>query len=307
MTADLRIGAMFPPSRPLRELPAAARSLERLGYDELWIAEDCFAHAGFASAATALAHTTRLSVGIGLLPAPIRNVAVAAMELGSLAQLHPGRVHAAFGHGVEAWMRQIGARPRNRLDALREVVSATRALLTGETVVARGSHVVLDHVALDHPPGRPPPILIGTTGERGISLAGAVADGVLLPEGSAPAAVSWATTSFERPIAATVYAWLRVEAERGTALGRVRPVVRAWRDARAYPNLLARSGLTPTGDVRDDELRTIAVAGDPRDCAAAIGRLHAAGASSVVLVPIGDDHDAQLERVATDVVPLLGA
>ena len=297
---------MFPPTRPLRELPAAARSLERLGYDELWIAEDCFAHAGFTSAATALAYTTRLSVGIGLLPVPVRNVAITAMELGSLAQLHPGRVHAAFGHGVEAWMRQIGARPRNRLDALREVVVATRSLLNGEVVSATGSHVVLDAVALDHPPGQPPPILIGTTGVRGIALAGTVADGVLLPEGSAPGAVTWATTSLGRPIDATVYAWLRVEDDRASALDRVRPVVRGWRDDNSYPNLVVHGGLPRTGAVNDDELRNVAVAGDVRDCADAIAALRAAGASSVVLAPIGHDHDAQLERVAADVVPLLG-
>jgi alkanesulfonate monooxygenase SsuD/methylene tetrahydromethanopterin reductase-like flavin-dependent oxidoreductase (luciferase family) len=295
---------MFPPSRPLPELPAAARGLERLGYDELWIAEDCFAHAGFACAATALAHTTRLSVGIGLLPASVRNVAVAAMELGSLAQLHPGRVQAAFGHGVETWMRQIGARAPDRLAALREVVSAARALLDGDTVCTSGRHVVLDRVALDHPPGRPPPILIGTTGERGIALAGALADGVLLPEGAAPAAVTWATTSFGQPIAATVYAWLRVETDRASALARIRPVVQAWTEAHAYPTLLARSGLT-RDDIRDDDLLRVAVAGDPDDCVAAIRALHAAGATSVVLVPAGADHAPQLARVGSDVLPRL--
>jgi alkanesulfonate monooxygenase SsuD/methylene tetrahydromethanopterin reductase-like flavin-dependent oxidoreductase (luciferase family) len=201
-------------------------------------------------------------------------------------------------------MRQIGARPRDRLEALREVVSAVRSLLAGDTVVATGGQAVLDHVALDHPPDRPPPILIGTTGPRGIALAAAVADGVLLPEGSTPAAVTWATTSFGRPIAATVYAWLRVEPDRTSALARVRPVVQAWSDAQAYPNLLARSGLSG-GEIRDDELLALPVAGDAGDCAAAIRRLHAAGAASVVLVPVGDDHDAQLERVAADVVPRL--
>jgi alkanesulfonate monooxygenase SsuD/methylene tetrahydromethanopterin reductase-like flavin-dependent oxidoreductase (luciferase family) len=305
MTPDFRIGAMFPPARPLWELPAAAFALERLGYDELWIPEDCFAHGGFASAATALAHTTRLSVGIGLLPVPVRNVGIAAMELGSLAQLHPGRVQAAFGHGVEAWMRQIGARPRNRIDALREVVSATRSLLDGETVSVPGSHVVLDEVALDHPPSQAPPILIGTTGERGIALAGAVADGVLLPEGSTADAVTWATTAFGRPTAATVYAWLRVEDDRASALKRVRPIVQRWRDGNMYPNLVRHGGLPGTGPISDAELVRAAVAGDPRDCADAIAALREAGASSVVLVPIGDDHDGQFERVAADVFPRL--
>src|SRR4051812_17329919 len=132
----LRVGVMFRPNRPLGTLPATAIRAQELGFDELWLPEDCFAHGGFAAAATALAYTDSLSVGIGLLPVSVRNVAVAAMEIATLAELYPARVQVAFGHGVEAWMRQIGARPPERLKALREVVVATRALVRGETVSA---------------------------------------------------------------------------------------------------------------------------------------------------------------------------
>jgi alkanesulfonate monooxygenase SsuD/methylene tetrahydromethanopterin reductase-like flavin-dependent oxidoreductase (luciferase family) len=134
-----------------------------------------------------------------------------------------------------------------------------------------------------------------------------VADGVLLPEGSAPDAVAWATTLLGERIDATVYAWLRVEDDCPRALERMRPVVRKWRDSDAYPNLVAHAGLAHTAAFSEEDLRSVAVAGDPRDCADAITALREAGASSVVLVPIGDDHDAQFERVAADVIPLLNA
>ena len=114
-----RLGAMFRTDRAIGELPEAARSLERLGYDELWVVEDCFAYGGLTAAATALARTQRLAVGVGLLPATVRNPAIAAMELATLASLYPGRLRAVVGHGVESWMRQIGARPRDRLVVLR--------------------------------------------------------------------------------------------------------------------------------------------------------------------------------------------
>jgi alkanesulfonate monooxygenase SsuD/methylene tetrahydromethanopterin reductase-like flavin-dependent oxidoreductase (luciferase family) len=295
---------MFPPTRAIQELPAAARLLERLGFDELWIAEDCFAHGGVAAAASALACTERLSVGIGLLPASVRNVAMIAMELGSLALLHPGRVQAAFGHGVEAWMRQIGARPPNRVTALREVVSATRSLLRGETVTVTGSHITLDRVALDRPPEPAPLVLIGTTGTQGIAAAREVADGLLLPEGSGPAAVRWATALLDGAGSATVYAWTRVDDDRARALDRVRPVVRAWRDGGLYPRLVASSGLAATGEIDDRQIEELAVAGSPRDCAAAVSHLRAAGAASLVFAPVGDDRP-QLERIAADVLPLL--
>ena len=132
----VRIGAFFSPTRPIAELPETARDVESLGFDALWLAEDCFLHSGPAAAATALAITRRISVGIGLLPASVRNPAIVAMELATLANLHPNRVEVAFGHGVESWMRQIGARPPDRVVALSEVVSATRALLHGEEAVS---------------------------------------------------------------------------------------------------------------------------------------------------------------------------
>jgi alkanesulfonate monooxygenase SsuD/methylene tetrahydromethanopterin reductase-like flavin-dependent oxidoreductase (luciferase family) len=72
-----------------------------------------------------------------------------------------------------------------------------------------------------------------------------------------------------------------------------------------YPSLLARSGLQPTGGVEDGELGDIAIAGTPHDCAERIRALHAAAASAIVVLPVGDDPRQQLKRIASDVLPLL--
>ena len=69
-----------------RNYPAAAvgefaQRLEAGGVDQLWIIEDCFYTAGISLAATALARTERLQVGLGILPAVARNPAITAMEL----------------------------------------------------------------------------------------------------------------------------------------------------------------------------------------------------------------------------------
>ncbi len=98
----LRVGAMFRRSMEPEALPAYARRLEALGYDELWIVEDCFYAGGIASASAALAATERIAVGLGILPAVLRNPAAAAMDLAALARLFPGRTLPGFGHGVAA-------------------------------------------------------------------------------------------------------------------------------------------------------------------------------------------------------------
>src|SRR5438094_418878 len=114
-----------------REVPAArfaglARLAEQAGLDEIWVVEDCFYAGGIAMAATALAVTESITVGIGVLPTVARNPAIAAMEIAALAELHPGRLIAGFGHGVPSWMRQIGAYPASPLAALEETLTVVR-------------------------------------------------------------------------------------------------------------------------------------------------------------------------------------
>ena len=77
-TTTTRIGVRFEPGWPPEDLPDFARWAEEAGFDELWFSEDLPWAGGIAMAATALAVTSHISVGIGLLPAVTRNVATVA-------------------------------------------------------------------------------------------------------------------------------------------------------------------------------------------------------------------------------------
>ena len=297
------LGVLFRPEWPPEQLPAYARGVEQDGFDELWLVEDCFLAGGLTMAATALAVTDRLRVGIGLLPAAVRNPAIVAMELAGLARLHPGRLTVGIGHGVEPWMRKIGARPPDRLVVLRETIAAVRALLAGETVTVDGRHVQLSDVRLDHPPDTPPRILVGTTGARGLAIP---ADGILIAEGSVPAAVRWARAQAGTPRTTVVYAWLSVDDDRAAAAAALRPAIAGWLELGLYPGLREHAALgDDAAALEDDRIRALAVAGDPRDCARALAELWAAGADTVVLVPRLEDRDEQLARFTADVRPLL--
>jgi alkanesulfonate monooxygenase SsuD/methylene tetrahydromethanopterin reductase-like flavin-dependent oxidoreductase (luciferase family) len=96
-----------------------------------------------------------MRVGVGLLPVPLRNVALTAMEVATLHRLFPGRVNVGVGHGVQDWMAQVGARVESPITLLREYLTALRALLAGERVSVEGRYVRLADVALDWPPARP--------------------------------------------------------------------------------------------------------------------------------------------------------
>jgi alkanesulfonate monooxygenase SsuD/methylene tetrahydromethanopterin reductase-like flavin-dependent oxidoreductase (luciferase family) len=176
------LAAIFPPKAP-EQIGPVARAAEQAGLAQLWIWEDCFKESGIATAAAMLATTRRITVAIGLLPAPLRNVALTAMEVATLARLFPGRLTVGVGHGVQDWMGQVGGRAGSPMTLLREYTTALSALLRGERVTTHGQYVRLDDVALDFPPLIVPPLLIGGIRPRTVSLAGELADGLIMPGG----------------------------------------------------------------------------------------------------------------------------
>ncbi|ADB34441.1 Coenzyme F420-dependent N5 N10-methylene tetrahydromethanopterin reductase-like protein [Kribbella flavida DSM 17836] len=179
----------FPRTFPAALVTDVARRLETGGADELWIIEDCFYTAGPSLSAAALSVSERLTVGLGILPAVARTAAVTAMEIATLCALGPGRFLPGIGHGVQAWMGQMGVRPKSPLTALEEVTVAVGRLLAGEAVTMDGRTVHLDDVKLDAPPADVPPILLGVQGPKSLALAGRVAGGVVLAEPASPSYV----------------------------------------------------------------------------------------------------------------------
>jgi 5,10-methylenetetrahydromethanopterin reductase len=314
LVASPTVGVLLPARASAASLPAFARRAETLGYTDLWVVEDCFLSGGLTLAATALACTSKLHVGIGLLPAAVRNAAIVSMEIATLAAIHPGRLTVAFGHGVDSWMSQIGARPRNRLNALDQTVSAVKTLLAGGTVTSSGELVELDTVTLDNPPATPPGILVGTTGPRALADASSSADGVLLPEGSGPRFIQQVATELRAgrpeglaPAELVAYAWLGFRAD-GATDEALTEMVGSWREMGLYPAVMKAAGIeqqpatSPTPRSTIDE---IAIAGDAQQCAAAARRMLAAGASRLVVAAAGGDYVEQYEQFAEHVLPLL--
>jgi alkanesulfonate monooxygenase SsuD/methylene tetrahydromethanopterin reductase-like flavin-dependent oxidoreductase (luciferase family) len=192
-TADVRddvpmttLGVVCLPQVPPERLRNLAVTADGAGLDELWLWEDCFWGGAVPACAAALAWTTRLRVGIGVLPVPLRNVATAAMDVAMLHRLFPDRVTVGVGHGVQSWMQQVGTAAESPMTLLREYLAALRALLAGDRLTADGRYVHLDEVALEWPPSAPCLILAAATGPRTLRLSGEAADGTILVGGTEP-------------------------------------------------------------------------------------------------------------------------
>ena len=289
-------------ARATEDVLQLARSAEVAGFSELWVCEDLALAGGIAQVAGALAVTTQLEVGLGIAPAAVRNPMYLAMEFASVARLSGGRFHAGIGHGMPAWLRQVGQHPVSLMACLREVSETVRDLLDGKEVTYDGEHVHLDSVSLTHPPERAPAISLGVRGPKGIELARALGLGVILAEGSSPDYVAEVRRTLGPDARITVFVWSNLDTEDGErGLEALRPTVEK---ALQKPYLAAQLGSLRGSECDADVIRSLTVGGDEQDCRASIDKLLASGANAVVLQPIHGTEEEQIERFGQEVLPV---
>jgi 5,10-methylenetetrahydromethanopterin reductase len=286
--APRRLGLMVDRALPPERLPGIAADAERLGADELWLVEDLGRAGAIATVSTALAATTRLHVGIGIIPAPLRNPALLAMELAALERLHPGRLIAGIGHGVTEWMQRIGVSTPSPLALLEETFVAVRTLLAGDELTLDGRAVRIHGIRLEHPPARVPPLIAGVKGPKSLELAGRIADGTLLAEGSGAAHIVEAHAAAARGGGGpghevSVFLHLAIDDD----------------PARAH-TLVAPAAADAAGFLGIPIAQATVAAGAPADAAATVTSLWDAGAASVIVRPVGDDPIGQFERLARE-------
>jgi alkanesulfonate monooxygenase SsuD/methylene tetrahydromethanopterin reductase-like flavin-dependent oxidoreductase (luciferase family) len=319
-----RLGVVFTADRPPEELPAFATAAEAAGLDELWMWEDCFLAGGISASATALAVTERITVGVGVMPVVFRNPVATAMEIATLARLHPGRFVAGLGHGVPGWMEQIGALPAKPMRALEETVSSIRRLLGGERFSLEGDHVSLRDVFLEHPPQVRPPVVLGVRRPLGLKVSGRSADGTILAEPSPPPYIQWARERIEEGRAAsgrpdphrlTVFVKGRVDSDRTLAREVLAGTVTKdsvaaqlaplGRDAEFDELRLLDDPAVIAARIPDDLIDLLAAAGTPEQVVASLRRVVEIGVDAIAFVPVGPNPDEQLHLLATEVAPIL--
>ncbi|GAA2033333.1 LLM class flavin-dependent oxidoreductase [Pseudokineococcus marinus] len=298
---------MLPRDLPSSLLLEYARTAERLGFDELWVVEDLGFRGGFAQAAAVLGVTERIRVGIGILPAAVRNVAYAAMEIATLEQLHPGRTDVGIGHGMPGWLKQAGAWPERPLRFLSEYVTTVRELLAGGEVAG----LRLDPSVV---PAAVPPLLLGVRGPKSLATSGRVADGTVLAEPTAPEYVTAALGAIAAQPGHHVVAYNvgAVDDDPRAAVDAVRPALEwigepDWAPHLApldiaddFASLRARSATRQdfTAALPEEWVRRLALAGTPEQVRRRIDELGAAGVTSSVFIPAGSEPLEALIAVA---------
>lgn len=165
---------------PFGDLREAARSAEKLGFESAWTPAGGVPDAFHVCSVWSL--DTSLRTGISVVPvARMWTVRALAVQAATVAQLSGGRFVVGLGtggYGPDFWS-SIGL-PNRPIAVMRDYVSTLRRLLAGETVTYAGPAITLEDASLGEKGLPPCPVYLGALGPQMVTLAGEVADGVLL-------------------------------------------------------------------------------------------------------------------------------
>jgi alkanesulfonate monooxygenase SsuD/methylene tetrahydromethanopterin reductase-like flavin-dependent oxidoreductase (luciferase family) len=321
------VGLVLGSALPPEDIRGVARRGEELGFAELWLAEDYFFTGGISGATAALAETSSIPVGLGIVSAMVRNPAVLAMEISTLSRMYPGRLLPGIGLGLPMWIEQMGLRPRSDLTAMRECLTSVRRLLDGEEVDGTGRSFEFHNVKLTYPATERVPLYMGVIGPKMLRLSGAVADGTVVSVLAGTEYLRWARERIAEGMAdagrsehhrVTTFALFSVDADGQKARDLVKGLVAFYAWAMSTNALMTVYGISDeltrmseaggheevARQMPDRWIDDLVVAGTPEQCAHQIRALLDAGADSVALFPAPPDRATELIELASrEVLP----
>lgn len=182
-------GVSIEPTWELDHSIAFAKLAERLGFSNVWVPDGGPA-TPFSDAIVTLAaiasNTERIKFGSAILNFYTRNPALIASSFLALSNLSSGPKHlrqrAVLGIGVGSnyTVAKFGVFDRSgMIEQLREAIESIRELFEGKEVSVRTEAYAVERVTLSKSRERIP-IYIGSQSPKGLRLAGAIADGVIL-------------------------------------------------------------------------------------------------------------------------------
>jgi len=163
------------------ELAEYARIAEDTGFDSLWVTERYFHEETFSLLGYLAAVTHKLKLGVGVVNPYTRNPALLAMAAATLDRISGGRFILGLGRSERDVIQDKMGIPYGKAHpAMEGAVSVLNSLLSGERVTATAGPFKLANAKLSPAPIQKTPIYLAAIGQKGLRLAGAIADGVVL-------------------------------------------------------------------------------------------------------------------------------
>lgn len=186
-TAQLPHGSGRTFAQEHREILELVRLAEALGFDSAWVSEHHGSSDGYLPSllpmlAAFAAVTERMSLGTGVVLAPLHDPLRLAEDAAVVDQLSDGRLILGLGLGWrEEEFRMFGVDLTERRQRTIETIEILRRAWTGRRFSFEGRSFRLDRVRVTPPPARRggPPIYLGGYTEASIRRAGRLADGYI--------------------------------------------------------------------------------------------------------------------------------
>jgi len=303
MPPGVRFGVTVPlPGVSLAEHAAPLEALQRAGVHDFWTQEvqDFDALTPLAAVAP-LAPGARL--GAAIAGVFTRGPALLAMEAAALSDAAPGRFVLGVGSSsapvVSGWN---GLPFEHPLARVRDSVRFLKRALVGERIDEDFESFRIRGFRLEHPPRRPPPVLVAALRPRMLRLAGEEADGaclgVLTADDVAQVAPLVRAGGAHKEIVLRVAVLVTPDAEQGRAWARkiVGPYLNVETYARFHTWLGREAALRPcwrawqVGDrasalaaIPDALLDGLVVHGSPERCRSQLRRFVEAGVTTLIV------------------------
>ena len=315
---------------PWEEVVEYVQAAERLGFEAVFVAE-AYSYDAVSIIAALAMKTERIKIGAGILNVFSRSAALIAQSASALDMLSDGRFILGLGTSgpqvIQGWHGIAFDKPLQRT---REVVEIVRMALKRERLVYDGQTIKLDMglKLINHPVRDEIPIIIASLGPKNLEMTGEIADGWMptifapnhmdvfrpaLETGMAKSGRRWEDLIITPMVPVVVYDDIEV------ARQVVRPYIALYtggmgsRERNFYNQLIQRYGyveearkiqdLYLAGDkagaaaaVPDALVDETSVIGNPDQCAAALGKLAAAGVTMPIL---GINAFSQEDRLRT--------
>lgn len=185
MAGRLRIGVQLPEVErhvPWPDYLAMARAAEDVGFDSIWVGDHLLYRGdgreergpwdAWALLAALAAHTERVRLGPLVACTAFAPPGLLARKAAAVQEVSGGRLVLGLGAGWnETEFRAFGLPFDHRASRFGEAFEIIRRLLAGERVTFEGRFERVQDAVLLPQPVTPPPLMIGSTGERVLRLA----------------------------------------------------------------------------------------------------------------------------------------
>ena len=322
---------------PLAAVVARAQLLEKLGYDQLWMADERLMRNVYACLTVAALETSHIGLGTAVTNPYTRSPALTAAAIATVDEASGGRT--VLGLGAGGGIGQYGIDRAQPAIALRETIEIVRRLTSHERVNFEGKVFSMREAELNFPPLRTIPIYLAARGPRILELAGESADGVIIGGFALRSGVDFAKSCVQTGLDHSGRTWTQLEVvswlytsvdddpEKAaeavtwlvfTSLITSRPILDEIGIAlpTALRDHLERTGWSFTPDsiavgktlLNAEILDAFSVTGTPTECARKLSEVARMGVDQIAMVPLcphGVTFETMARRIATDVLPLV--